>query len=39
MIAPSQNALMAVSRVKSPDFCPICEACKNGLCLTEGATA
>ncbi|WPO47730.1 type VI secretion system tip protein VgrG [Pseudomonas sp. S1Bt23] len=39
MIAPSQNALMAVSKVKSPDFCPICEACKNGLCLTEGATA
>ncbi|AZD15996.1 type VI secretion system tip protein VgrG [Pseudomonas chlororaphis] len=39
MIAPSQNALMAISKVKGPDFCPICEACKNGVCLTEGATA
>jgi type VI secretion system secreted protein VgrG len=39
MIAPSQYALMAISKVKSPDFCPICEACKNGVCLTGGATA
>lgn len=39
MIAPSQYALMAMSKVKSPDFCPICEACKNGVCLTGGATA
>ena len=39
MIAPSQYALMAISKVKSPDFCPICEACKNGVCLIEGATA
>ncbi|SDU89820.1 type VI secretion system Vgr family protein [Pseudomonas mucidolens] len=38
MIAPSQYALMAISKVQSPDFCPICEACKNGVCLTEGAT-
>jgi type VI secretion system secreted protein VgrG len=38
MIAPSQHALMAISKVKSPDFCPICEACKNGVCLIEGAT-
>lgn len=39
LIAPSQYALMAISKVKSPDFCPICEACKNGVCLTGGATA
>jgi type VI secretion system secreted protein VgrG len=39
MIAPSQYALMAISKVKSPDFCPICEACKNGVCLIEGDTA
>lgn len=39
MIAPSQYALMAISKAISPDFCPICEACKNGVCLPEGATA
>lgn len=39
MTAPSQYALMAISKVKSPDFCPICEACKNGVCLIEGDTA
>ena len=39
MIAPSQYALMAISKVRSPDFCPICEACKNGVCLTGGPTA
>lgn len=39
MIAPSQSALLTTSKVKSADFCPICEACKNGVCLTEGAAA
>ncbi|MPQ85867.1 type VI secretion system tip protein VgrG [Pseudomonas sp. MAFF 730085] len=39
VIAPSQNALMADSKREKPDFCPVCEACKNAVCLPEGATA
>ncbi len=39
IIAPSQNALMADSKREKPDFCPVCEACKNAVCLPEGATA
>ncbi|CAI8964755.1 Type VI secretion system spike protein VgrG4b [Pseudomonas sp. IT-P253] len=39
IIAPSQSALMATSNVLGADFCPICEACREGLCLTEGAAA
>jgi type VI secretion system secreted protein VgrG len=39
MIAPSQSALMVASNVLGADFCPICEACREGLCLTEGAAA
>lgn len=39
MIAPSQNDLMAVSNAMGADFCPICEACRAGICLTEGAAA
>lgn len=39
MIAPSQGALMTISKLRGADFCPICEACKNGVCLAEGAAA
>ncbi|WP_296257947.1 MULTISPECIES: type VI secretion system tip protein VgrG [unclassified Pseudomonas] len=39
IIAPSQHALMALSKAIGPDFCPICEVCKNGVCLTGGDTA
>nr|WP_315444977.1 type VI secretion system tip protein VgrG [uncultured Pseudomonas sp.] len=39
MIAPSQNQLMAVSSVMGSDFCPICEACRAGICLSQGAAA
>jgi type VI secretion system secreted protein VgrG len=39
IIAPSQHALMAVSHALEADFCPLCEACRAGLCLTEGAVA
>lgn len=39
IIAAAQAALMAVSKAIGADFCPICEVCKNGLCLPEGATA
>jgi len=39
MMAPTQNALMAASKVKGADFCPLCEACKNGLCLPKGMTS
>lgn len=36
-IAPSQQLLMTQTKSEYPDFCPICEACKSGVCLTEGA--
>ena len=39
MIAQSQNQLMAVSSVMGSDFCPICEACRAGICLPQGAAA
>ena len=39
MIAPSQNQLMAVSSAMGSDFCPICEACRAGICLSQGAAA
>lgn len=39
VMAPTQNALMAASKIKGADFCPLCEACKNGLCLPKGMTA
>lgn len=32
-IAPTQQLLLSASKASQPDFCPICEACKNGLCL------
>ncbi len=39
VITPAQNALMAATKAKDLEFCPLCEACKNGLCLPEGMTA
>lgn len=39
VIAPTQSALMAASKDQGADFCPICEVCKNGVCLPEGAPA
>lgn len=32
VIAPSQSALMAEAQAQGADFCPVCEACRNGLC-------
>ncbi|MHC8367486.1 type VI secretion system Vgr family protein [Pseudomonas sp. ZT5P21] len=39
MFASSQPALMAASSALAADFCPICEACREGVCPTEGAAA
>ena len=39
LIAPTLAALMKASKARGADFCPICEACKNGICLPEGANA
>ncbi|MBB6156872.1 type VI secretion system secreted protein VgrG [Pseudomonas sp. JAI115] len=39
IVAPSQGALMALSKARGADFCPICETCINGFCPTEGAAA
>lgn len=39
VIAPTQAALMAATKIKGTDFCPICEVCKNGLCLPQGAAS
>ncbi|APC14391.1 type IV secretion protein Rhs [Pseudomonas frederiksbergensis] len=39
IIAPSQSTLMAASKTMGSDFCPLCEACRAGLCLTQGAAA
>jgi type VI secretion system secreted protein VgrG len=39
IIAPSQSTLMAASKAMGSDFCPLCEACRAGLCLTQGAAA
>jgi len=39
MIAPTLPALMSATKAKNIDFCPLCEACKNGLCLPKGMTA
>ena len=39
MLASSQPALMAASKALAADFCPICEACRDGVCPTEGAAA
>lgn len=38
IMAPSQGALMGLSKALDLDFCPICEACKTGICAVEGAS-
>ncbi|MDP9783064.1 type VI secretion system Vgr family protein [Pseudomonas fluorescens] len=38
-LAPTQRALIAASKAAGLDFCPICEACREGLCPTEIAAA
>ena len=35
-IAPSQLSLMTASHALGADICPLCEACRNGLCVPEG---
>ena len=35
-IAPSQLSLMTASHALGTDFCPLCEACRNGLCVPDG---
>ncbi|WP_095054336.1 type VI secretion system tip protein TssI/VgrG [Pseudomonas sp. Irchel s3b2] len=39
VIALVQRALMALAGEQSADFCPICEACREGVCSTEGVCA
>ena len=39
LIAPSQSALMAASHAMGSDYCPICEACREGICLPDGEAA
>jgi type VI secretion system secreted protein VgrG len=39
LIAPSQHALMAASNALGADLCPVCEACRDGVCLTPGRMA
>lgn len=38
-LAPTQRALMAASKAVGLDFCPICEACREGICPTEATAA
>ncbi len=38
VMAPTQHTLMATTKAGNADFCPLCEACKNGLCLPKGMT-
>ncbi|WP_085631819.1 type VI secretion system tip protein VgrG [Pseudomonas sp. R16(2017)] len=37
LVAPSQPGLMAASKALGADFCPICEACRDGACPVPGA--
>ncbi|VVP61229.1 hypothetical protein PS880_06279 [Pseudomonas fluorescens] len=39
VIAPTLPALLVATKAKNIDFCPICEACKNGLCLPNGVNS
>ena len=39
VFAPGQDSLMATSAVLGADFCPVCEACREGFCQTPGASA
>lgn len=37
-VAPVQRALLRDSKAADSDFCPLCEACRNGQCLPAGGT-
>ncbi|AXA58051.1 type VI secretion system tip protein VgrG [Pseudomonas thivervalensis] len=37
VLAPTQRALIAASKAAGLDFCPICEACREGFCPTGAA--
>ncbi|MEH6349867.1 type VI secretion system Vgr family protein [Pseudomonas sp. 3JA] len=39
LLAPTQRALITASKAAGLDFCPICEACREGLCPMEIAAA
>ncbi|WP_339474569.1 type VI secretion system Vgr family protein [Pseudomonas sp. RL_5y_Pfl2_69] len=39
MFAPTLTALMAGTKVRNMDACPICVACKDGLCLPNGVNS
>lgn len=39
VIALAQRALMTLTLEQAADFCPICEACREGNCSSEGAGA
>lgn len=39
VFAPTQRSLITASQAAGLDFCPICEACRGGLCPTEVAAA
>ena len=34
--APYQQALMQIAQLFDSDFCPVCEACADGMCLPQG---
>ncbi|GAA0387866.1 type VI secretion system tip protein VgrG [Pseudomonas veronii subsp. inensis] len=38
MLAPTQHALMTTTKARDTDFCSLCAACSNGLCLPKGIT-
>ncbi|WP_458130375.1 type VI secretion system Vgr family protein [Pseudomonas sp. Z2-11] len=38
-LAPTQRALMTTSKVAGADFCPLCEACREGACPMEPIAA
>ncbi|WP_297843703.1 type VI secretion system tip protein TssI/VgrG [Pseudomonas sp.] len=39
VMALSQSAVMAQTKALGADFCPLCEACRDGLCTLEGTAA
>ncbi|BCX69633.1 type VI secretion system tip protein VgrG [Pseudomonas izuensis] len=39
VLALSQRALMTHSKMLGADFCPVCEACRAGICLPQGDLA
>lgn len=39
VLAPTQRELMTQSKILGSDFCPVCEACRTGICLPQGGMA